>query len=219
MARILSFGSLEIARFIATDGAKRLEFFQRHLWLAPPAIAVAILGTVQPLWMLVDGFRPARQWPEAMPRQEVGGAARDGRRQRAAGLRELLVRDGAAAGARVLRAGADRAAVHSVLVDVRRLAAGAADRRRRADPQRRVSRGGWRWRRRWKCRSTRTRGPVAAAGAAELAAAEMYAHRRDFRDRRRTGDPVGHVAPLRPDARSRDRERATHRDGPGKSIH
>ncbi|MGH9143840.1 MAG: hypothetical protein ACRD2I_22110, partial [Vicinamibacterales bacterium] len=70
LARFLSFASLEISRFIATDGAKRLEFFQRHLWLAAPAIAVWAIGTVQPLWMLVDGCRPAKQWPAAMPRQK-----------------------------------------------------------------------------------------------------------------------------------------------------
>jgi len=39
LARFLSFASLEINRFIATDGPKRLEFFQRHLWLAPLASA------------------------------------------------------------------------------------------------------------------------------------------------------------------------------------
>ena len=70
LARFLSFGSLEISRFIATDGAKRLEFFERHLWLAPAAIAVWIIGTVQPLWMFVDGVRPMRQWPDAIPRRK-----------------------------------------------------------------------------------------------------------------------------------------------------
>jgi hypothetical protein len=59
LARFLSFGSLEVVRFIATDGAKRLEFFQRHLWLAPAAIAVWIIGTAQPIWMFVDLCRPS----------------------------------------------------------------------------------------------------------------------------------------------------------------
>jgi len=67
LARFLSFPSLEIARFIETDGAKRLEFFQRHLWLAPAAVVVWAIGTVQPLWMFVDACRPARRWPPAMP--------------------------------------------------------------------------------------------------------------------------------------------------------
>jgi hypothetical protein len=62
LARFLSFGSLEVIRFIATDGAKRLEFFQRHLWLAPLAVAVWIIGTAQPIWMFVDLCRPSRRW-------------------------------------------------------------------------------------------------------------------------------------------------------------
>ena len=41
LARFLSFASLEINRFIATDGAKRLAFFERHLWLAPLALSSA----------------------------------------------------------------------------------------------------------------------------------------------------------------------------------
>lgn len=68
LARFLSFASLEISRFIAPDGAKRLEFFGRHLWLVPAAIAVWIIGIVQPVWMSVDGCRPIRQWPESMLR-------------------------------------------------------------------------------------------------------------------------------------------------------
>jgi hypothetical protein len=70
LARFLSFGSLEISRFIATDGAKRLEFFQRHLWLAPAVAVVWLIGTAQPLWMLIDACRPKRQWPAAMPRPQ-----------------------------------------------------------------------------------------------------------------------------------------------------
>jgi hypothetical protein len=64
LARFLSFASLEINRFIATDGPKRLEFFQRHLWLAPLAVVVGAIGIIQPLWMLVDLARSPRRWPE-----------------------------------------------------------------------------------------------------------------------------------------------------------
>src|SRR5438477_457391 len=64
----LSFASLEINRFVATDAPKRLEFFQRHLWLAPLAIVVGVAGVVQPLWMFVDWARPAR-WREAPTRR------------------------------------------------------------------------------------------------------------------------------------------------------
>jgi hypothetical protein len=66
LARFLSFASLEINRFIATDGPKRLEFFQRHIWLAPLAIVVGAIGLIQPLWMLVDWTRSPRRWPEAL---------------------------------------------------------------------------------------------------------------------------------------------------------
>jgi hypothetical protein len=68
LARFLSFSSLEIARFIETDGAKRLEFFQRHIWLAPAAAAVWLIGAVQPIWMFVDASRPHRPWPDALSR-------------------------------------------------------------------------------------------------------------------------------------------------------
>ena len=70
LARMLSFASLEIARFIATDGPKRLEFFARHLWLAPAAVLVWVIGVVQPLWMLVDLARPAARWPSPLPRPQ-----------------------------------------------------------------------------------------------------------------------------------------------------
>jgi hypothetical protein len=57
LARFLSFASLEINRFIATDGAKRIEFFQRHLWLLPLAAIVWVAGIVQPMWMVVEWLR------------------------------------------------------------------------------------------------------------------------------------------------------------------
>jgi len=57
LARVFSFASLEVNRFIGTDGAKRLAFFERHLWLAPLAAIVFVAGTLQPLWMLVELVR------------------------------------------------------------------------------------------------------------------------------------------------------------------
>ena len=68
LARFFAFTSLEIVRFIATDGAKRLEFFQQHLWLAPLAAFVFAVGVVQPTWMLVDWVRTADRWPEPSTR-------------------------------------------------------------------------------------------------------------------------------------------------------
>ena len=57
LARFLSFAGLEINRFIATDGAKRLVFFERHLWLVPLAALAWAAGIVQPIWMLYEGLR------------------------------------------------------------------------------------------------------------------------------------------------------------------
>jgi hypothetical protein len=65
LARLLSFASLEINRFIATDGAKRLEFFMGSPWLIPVAAVVWLAGVVQPLWMLVEVLRSPRRWPRA----------------------------------------------------------------------------------------------------------------------------------------------------------
>jgi hypothetical protein len=57
IARFFSFASLEIVRFIATDNAKRLEFFLRHRCLIPLAAVVWIVGLAQPVWMLAEMFR------------------------------------------------------------------------------------------------------------------------------------------------------------------
>jgi len=62
LARFLSFPSLEISRFIATDGPKRTELLLRHWWLIAPAIVILIAGFVQPLWMLVEMGRPLARW-------------------------------------------------------------------------------------------------------------------------------------------------------------
>jgi len=66
LARFFSFASLEIARFIATDNAKRLMFFVDHLWLAPLAAAAWAIGIWQPIWMTREWFRrrsPHPEWP------------------------------------------------------------------------------------------------------------------------------------------------------------
>jgi hypothetical protein len=66
LARVFSFASLEINRFIATDGAKRLVFFREHVWLVPFAVIVGTAGLVQPFWMLASWFRRkpgCREWP------------------------------------------------------------------------------------------------------------------------------------------------------------
>jgi hypothetical protein len=63
LARVLSFASLEISRFLGTDGAKRTEFLLTHWWLAPLAAAVWVVGIVQPVWMLLEVCRAPRRWP------------------------------------------------------------------------------------------------------------------------------------------------------------
>ena len=178
LARFFSFASLEISRFIGTDGAKRLEFFQRHLWLAPLAVAVALVGFVHPVWMLVDACRPSRQWPASLPGTRWRIAAPHRGRGRAARLRQLLVRDGAAAGARVLSAGAARADVRRLLVVVRRFTARPRRSRRSSSPSTSCSTPGWRGRRRRSCRSTQRRDVVVAA--IRLKEPQMFAHRREF---------------------------------------
>jgi hypothetical protein len=67
LARFFSFASLEIARFIETDGAKRLTFFQDHLWLVPFAVVVWAVGIVQPFWMMREWFRSRPEIPEWVP--------------------------------------------------------------------------------------------------------------------------------------------------------
>jgi hypothetical protein len=67
LARLLSFASLEIARFIGTDGPKRYDFFRRHVWLVPFAAIVWAVGVIQPLWMLVDAVRLSRPRAPSVP--------------------------------------------------------------------------------------------------------------------------------------------------------
>jgi hypothetical protein len=65
LARFCSFPSLEIVRFIATDNAKRLVFFERHVRLVPFAAVLWTASVVQPLWMVREWFRtkaPRADW-------------------------------------------------------------------------------------------------------------------------------------------------------------
>ncbi len=64
LARFFSFASLEVNRFIATDEAKRLMFFERRLWLVPFAVPVLIAGLVQPFWMVREWLRARTPFPE-----------------------------------------------------------------------------------------------------------------------------------------------------------
>ena len=64
LARFLSFASLEVNRFVATDEGKRLVFFERRVWLVPFALPVIVAGLVQPFWMLREWFRTSTPFPE-----------------------------------------------------------------------------------------------------------------------------------------------------------
>jgi hypothetical protein len=57
LARVFSFSSLEINRFIEIDDARRVLFVRNHLWLLPLLVVVWAAGILQPLWMLASWFR------------------------------------------------------------------------------------------------------------------------------------------------------------------
>jgi hypothetical protein len=65
LARLFSFASLEITRFLGLDTARRLQFLLGHAWLIPFAATAWIAGLVQPLWMALSWFRrrsPHAEW-------------------------------------------------------------------------------------------------------------------------------------------------------------
>ncbi len=64
LARVFSFSSLEINRFIEIDDARRVLFVRNHLWLLPPLAVVWAAGIVQPFWMLVSWFRSRLTSPD-----------------------------------------------------------------------------------------------------------------------------------------------------------
>lgn len=64
LARLFSFPSLEIWRYMATDDGKRLMFLLQNIWIAPLAVVVWLAGILQPLWMAREWFRrrPGDDW-------------------------------------------------------------------------------------------------------------------------------------------------------------
>jgi hypothetical protein len=65
LARIFSFASFEIWRFLATETGKREMLLLRHLWIVPLAAVVWLAGLWQPVWMLREWFRqrsPYAEW-------------------------------------------------------------------------------------------------------------------------------------------------------------
>jgi hypothetical protein len=67
LARIFSFASFEIWRFIATDDAKRVMFLSRNLWIGPLALILWAASLWQPVWMLREWFRSRSPYPEWRP--------------------------------------------------------------------------------------------------------------------------------------------------------
>jgi hypothetical protein len=67
LARIFSFASFEIWRFIATDDAKRVMFLYRNLWIVPLALILWAASLWQPVWMLREWFRSRSPFPEWRP--------------------------------------------------------------------------------------------------------------------------------------------------------
>jgi len=66
LARLLSFASFEIWRFIDLGDAQRMVFLLRHLWIVPLAVVLWVASLWQPVWMLREWFRtrsPHPEWP------------------------------------------------------------------------------------------------------------------------------------------------------------
>jgi hypothetical protein len=58
-ARVLSFASMEVNRFVDITRSRKLFFLWRHPWLAPPLAVLLVAGLVQPVGMLWAAFRPS----------------------------------------------------------------------------------------------------------------------------------------------------------------
>src|SRR4051812_1063613 len=214
LARFLSFASLEITRFIATDGAKRLEFFARHLWLAPLAVVVWLLGVLQPVWMLVTACRRSR-WPDALP------------------ARKWLVMRRMVVGSVLLVYASywwvlEPAQAHAfyVLAPIALMFAAFCWMFVDSPRARTIAavvlamniafHAGLAWAQRMELSMYKNRAPIAAA--IRLKQPEMFAHRRDFAI---GGGPIALQDPARPYDPRRDVEvvEAAPRSGPRQSLH
>jgi hypothetical protein len=215
LARFLSFASLEVNRFIATDGPKRLEFFQRHVWLAPLAVIVGVIGVIQPLWMLVDWARSPRRWPEPATRTRwqtlralVGGSIL------IVYASYWFVMEPPQAHAFYVLAPIAFlfAAYWWTLIDsprARQIAAAAL-------ALNVIFHAGLAWTQTPELSLYKHRGAVAAA--VRLKEPQMFAHRREFAI---GGGPIALVDPARPYDPTRDMQvvSAQHRRGPANSLH
>jgi hypothetical protein len=56
LTRFLSLASFESARFLGANTVDRVAFLKEYIWLSPFIIFAAIIGFIQPLWMVVAAF-------------------------------------------------------------------------------------------------------------------------------------------------------------------
>ncbi len=68
LARVLSFASFELPRFVGANTAERWAFFQAHLWLLPLGALLLLAGWFQVLLLVVQWFlrkNPGKDWRAA----------------------------------------------------------------------------------------------------------------------------------------------------------
>ena len=65
LARFLSFASYELPYFMGGHTADRIALLKRHIWVVPFAVLLLVVGHLQPVVLLVEGFRRKvqREWP------------------------------------------------------------------------------------------------------------------------------------------------------------
>ncbi len=65
LARFLSFASYELPYWMGGHTVDRIALLKRHAWVIPFAVALLVVGHLQPVVLLVEGFRRKvqREWP------------------------------------------------------------------------------------------------------------------------------------------------------------
>jgi hypothetical protein len=64
LARLLSFGSFELARLMGNNTVTRLDYLSEYIWLSPFIIFAGIVGVAQVAWMIISWFlkKPFAEW-------------------------------------------------------------------------------------------------------------------------------------------------------------
>jgi len=65
LARFLSFASYELPYWMGGHTVDRIALLKRHVWVVPFAVLLLVVGHLQPVVFLVEGFRRKvqREWP------------------------------------------------------------------------------------------------------------------------------------------------------------